>query len=246
MSIYSPAGRFLVIVHDLTPHTLALSRHIISQIQTLIGNAVAGAVVPCWQGNRIASDDGSFIKHVSEAYGELLLHGYTHYVAHAWTPVALLTAQANEFTGLTPAAAMQRLSAGQIAMAEHFGVATRGFVPPAWQPGPITPTLLKACGLTYLLGLDHMQMVDSGRQPLAVSSWDCGRFRALGLVGEALGAAQFLLRPSALPCIVLHPRDIERGYAVRALHLIRRLLANGWLPILPGELADRLALYKKE
>ena len=242
MSIYSTTDRFLVIVHDLAPHTLALSQHIISQIQTLIGTVVAGAVVPCWQGNRISSDHGSFIKHVAEAYGELLLHGYTHCVAHAWTPVALLTAQANEFTGLTRPAAMQRLIAGQIAMAEHFGVAARGFVPPAWQPGPITPALLKACGLTYLLGLSHMQTVGSGRQPLAVSSWDCGRFQPLGLVGEALGAAQFLLRPSAIPCIVLHPRDIERGYAVRALHLIRRLLANDWLPILPGELVERLAL----
>jgi hypothetical protein len=234
------ARQFLIIVHDVAPPFLGLLQQISTQLRSLVGNAVAGAVVPCWHGTPLSSSDEPFICHVKEAYGELLLHGYTHYSAHAQGPVAYLTEQANEFTSLTPISATRRIQAGQSDMKHYLGVPVHGFVPPAWQFGPITPALLKTCGLTYQLGFYSLQAAGCITQPLAVWSWDCGRFRALGLAGDALGTLHHVLFPNAMPCIVLHPRDVERGFLEHALSIIRRLLAAGWQPILPGNILENV------
>jgi hypothetical protein len=109
----------------------------------------------------------------------------------------------------------------------------RGFVAPAWQPGPVTPALLNSCGLDYALGFWSLDCAGT-RLPLAVWSWDCGNIAALGLAGEALGWLRRALRPDAVPCVVLHPRDVTRGYLARALNLIRRLQTAGLRPVLPA------------
>lgn len=233
------ARHFLVIVHDVAPPFLGSLQQISAQLRPLIGNLAVGAVVPCWHGTQLSSSDAPFIGHTRTAYSEVLLHGYMHHSARAWGPVALLTSQANEFTDLTPSAAVRRIQAGQADIANCLGVTVRGFVPPAWQSGPITPGLLAACGLSYQLGLTDLQTLNRAPRPLAVWSWDCGRFAALGLAGEALGTLRHLQQPTALPCIVLHPRDLQRGYLDRALHLVRKLLSSGWQPITPGALVDQ-------
>jgi Uncharacterized protein conserved in bacteria (DUF2334) len=234
MQLHHTPRQFLVIVHDVAPHAFMPLQTISDLLSPLLGTRVAAAVVPCWHGRQLTAHDSVFVQYVRASYGELLLHGYTHQT-NTSGPIALLTDQANEFTRLTPTMAIERIQHGRAVLAELFNYDVAGFVPPAWQTGPVTPLLLKRCGLMYHMGFGSLSAIDTLPQPLAVASWDCGRFAVLGLAAEAVAALQYFFYPKAMPCIVLHPRDVERGFFARALHLIRHLLAAGWQPILPGE-----------
>jgi predicted deacetylase len=234
MQLRTTPRQFLVIVHDVAPQAFVPLQKIGDTLFPLLGTRVAAAIVPCWHGRQLTAYDTTFVQHVQTSYGELLLHGYSHHT-NTSGPVALLTKQANEFTRLTAVTALARIRQGLAILAEHFEGNVAGFVPPAWQAGPITLFLLQQCGLAYQMGLSALTAIDTLPQPLAVVSWDCGRFAALGLIGEAVAALQYFLNPAAIPCIVIHPRDVERGFLVRAVHLIRHLLATGWQPVLPGQ-----------
>lgn len=227
---------FMVVVHDVAPPFLSTLCHIMRQLHPLVGGAVAGAVVPSWHGTQIV-ESSLTVDHARGAYGELLLHGYTHHAARACGPIALLTAGANEFSALPRPEAASRIHQGQAALASCFGSPARGFVPPAWQPGSLTSALLAEAGISYQLGLRELRTAAGSTQPLAVWSWDCGRVAALGLAGECLGALQRAIWRGATPCVVLHPADLARGFLRRALDLVRQLLAEGLRPALPCNLA---------
>lgn len=225
---------FLVIVHDVAPPFLAPLRTIGRELARLVGRAVAGAVVPHWHGAQPSAQCAALVEYARATFGEVLLHGYSHRSARPRGPVALLTDGADELSALAPGAAVARLRAGRARLSGAFGTPISGLVAPAWQPGPVTPALLAACGLDYLLGFWRLAAAGAPDRPLAVWSWDCGRVAALGLAGEALGAARRALRPAAIPCVVLHPRDVARGYLARALRLIEGLREAGWRPALPA------------
>jgi predicted deacetylase len=229
---------FLVVVHDVTPHAYTPLQIISKLLYPFVGTNVAAAVVPCWHGVPLNTANPGFLEFVRAAYGELLLHGYTHHTTNSGL-IALLTEQANEFTRAPALIALKHLQRGRAILADLFTQAITGFVPPAWQVGPVTPQLLRHSGLHYRMGLGSLTAIDTTPQPLAVASWDCGRIAALGLAGEAIAAVQYVRNPAALPCIVLHPRDLARGYCARALYLIQHLLAAGWQPILPGSYIQR-------
>lgn len=230
---------YLVIVHDVAPPFVESLRTITRALDPLVGRQVAGAVVPCWHGWAHIDADATFRAYIQATFGEVLLHGFTHRAPTPRGAVAALTDGADEFGGLTAAAAGDRLRCGYTVLNAHIGLPIRGFVPPAWRPGPVTPALLMACGLEYALGLWRFRDTRQGGLPLAVSSWDCGRIAALGLAGEALGILRRAITPAALPCIVLHPCDVARGYLPRALRQIQRLRAAGYRAALPAELALR-------
>ncbi|MFN0051738.1 MAG: hypothetical protein ACKV0T_06080, partial [Planctomycetales bacterium] len=61
----------------------------------------------------------------------------------------------------------------------------------------------------------------------ATYSWDWGRFDCLSRPGAGWGALRQLFHRKAVPIIVLHPADLERGHVHRALELIQRLQDAG-------------------
>jgi predicted deacetylase len=225
-----------VLVHDVAPQRAASIAVLLDALRPLVGRALAGAVVPRWGGMPLPAGAAVWDRLAQDAFGELLLHGLTHTRLGGCSPVALLTGGANELSGLTPAQAVDRLRQGQADMAARFGATARGFVAPAWQPGPVTPRLLPFCGLVYSVGLRSLRVPGLPILPLAVWSWDCGRVAALGLLGEALGRARQAARGDAVPCVVLHPADVQRGFLPRALRTIERLLGAGRRPVLPGDI----------
>jgi hypothetical protein len=239
-----PHRTFLVVVHDVAPLFLGALRTITRELRRLVNGAIAGAVVPHWHGAAFPDWRPRFAEYVRASFGEVLLHGHTHHAPQSNGLVGLLTDGADEFGALTPVEASQRLRLGRALLVENLGVPVRGFVAPAWQPGPVSPSVLRDCALDYRLGFWGLWPVHSAALPLAVWSWDCGRAAAAGLAGEALGRARLSLRPAAIPCVVLHPRDVARGYLVRALRLIERFLGAGWRPVLPATClpGGRLAL----
>ncbi len=222
---------FFVVVHDITPQQWEPLAAIIRQLQPLVGQNLSAAVVPCWQGEPLRKAPLGFIDWVKSHFAEILLHGCTHQHPGAGGPVGWLTGQSNEFTGLSTSAAVERLQRGQAILTECFGQPAAGFVPPAWQWGPINLELLKTSGLRYGVGMAGIYYVDGRRAPLATWSWDAGVCAPLGYAGEALGAVRFKLRKEAIPCLVFHPLDVERGFVSRGIQLIEKNLSAGRKPM---------------
>ncbi len=221
---------FHVVVHDVTPQLIEPLTTILDQLAPLVQRAVAAAVVPCWHGQPWDGAACPVAGLIKARCGEVLLHGYTHRRTHYRGAVSLLTGGADEFAGLPAAVAAERLRRGQAALRDLFGAPTAGFVPPAWMPGPVTPGLLAACGLQYSVGFSGIVSAVGARLPLATWSWDLGRCAWAGYLGEAAGVLAFATRRGAIPCIVLHPADVARGYLPHGLHLVRALLAAGRRP----------------
>ena len=67
----------------------------------------------------------------------------------------------------------------------------------------------------------------AGAIALATYSWDCGRFGCIGHLGNTIGRALSLF-PRRLPCVVIHPADVARGFLEQALSLIDSLMR--WSP----------------
>lgn len=221
---------FHVVIHDVTPQLIAPVTAILDQLAPLVQSAVAAAVVPCWGGEPWAEAARGVAGEIAARCDEVLLHGYTHRRDRYRSAVSLLTGRADEFAGLPATAAAERLRRGQAVIRDLLGVPAAGFVAPAWMGGPVTPALLASCGLRYSVGFAGITCVGGARIPLATWSWDTGRCAWLGHLGEAAGVLSFAARRDAIPCVVLHPADLGRGYLRHGLHLVRALLAAGRRP----------------
>lgn len=223
-----PEQAFLVVIHDVTPQFVESIAAILDRLEPLIRRCVAAAVVPQWHGQPWAND-GGFAGWVKAHFGEVLLHGYTHRRERGGS-LSWLTDGADEFVGMPAVAIVERLQRGQAILTEAFGRPAAGFVPPAWQRGPVDSALMAACGLHYCAGLTRIERVEGRPIPLSTWSWDAGKVPQLGLLGGVAGAAMFTLRCRSLPCIVLHPLDVERGYLQYGLARVRAFLAVGRQP----------------
>jgi len=198
------------------------------------------AVVPCWHGERLSGSARGFVEWVKVEFGEVLLHGYTHHRADHGGAIGLLTGNANEFTRMGTCEAIKRLRCGQAILAEVFGQPANGFVPPAWQRGPITSSVLVVSGFRYSVGFTGVESVEGERIPLCTWSWDAGVFGPLGVAGEAVGSVLTAVHPEAVPCVVFHPLDVERGFLPRGMALVKKFLAEGRRPVTFGNLFECL------
>ena len=236
MPISHPPKPLLIAVHDACPAAESALRTILENLSPLVGNRIAAAVIPLPQGapwpphSRTAALIQSYC-------GELLLHGLTHRREANGSCWSWMVRGCDEFAAMPATQAQRRLDQGIKICAELFGptASLRGFVAPAWASGPLTLTMLAESGLTYRMGLTRIEAVASAPMPLVTWSWDCGRFSVLGWAGEAAGRCM-ALRPSAVPCIVLHPADVRRGFLPVALARLHRLLDLGFTPTLPRAL----------
>jgi len=233
----------LIVVHDVAPPFRRALETIALTLAPLAGGCLTAAVVPCWHERMPSAGDREFCGFVRATFGEVLLHGYTHLTGRRADPLAWLTGSANEFSGLSREESARRLAAGQALMAEHYGAPAQGFVPPAWQRGPIDRHLLLGCGLAYCAGFSRVEPVRGLALPLATWSWDQGVIAPLGALGEYAGRAASALLRGAVACVVVHPADVARGYLPLAVRRVHALLAAGRRPAL---FADLLAGRSRE
>jgi Uncharacterized protein conserved in bacteria (DUF2334) len=226
--------RFAVVVHDVAPVFLPQLSTIVEALAPRIGRQLAGAVVPCWHGRPIEGPRGGFGRFVTGAFGEVLQHGYTHRQDRPGV-LSLLTGRSDELVGLPRDEIRRRLGLGRELLRQALGVAPAGFVPPAWQIGRATAAELGGCGFRYLATFGAIRAASGPAIPLATWSWDWGVLGSLGRVGQRFGDIYSRLRPTALPCVVVHPADVNRGYLSRVLAVIDRLLGRSWTPGLLSE-----------
>ena len=232
------SGSFAVVVHDVAPVFERPTRAILRELAPRIGDRMTAAVVPCWRGvpwNR--AGDRDFLRVVEEDFGEILQHGFTHR-HRGYGLVSILSGGANEFAGLSIREARTRLKQGRELLGGLFGSRIAGFLPPAWQAGRVAIEDLGRVGFEYTLGFRSIRFVDGRTIRLATWSWDWGVLAALGYMGEKIGDAVFAARPDVLPCLAIHPIDVDRGFLRRILRLVDRLAGEGRSPILLSELAS--------
>ncbi len=226
--------RFAVVVHDVAPAFLPQLATIAEALAPRVGRRLAGAVVPCWHGRPIEGQGGGFGRFVTGAFGEVLQHGFTHRQDRPGV-LSLFTGRSDELLGLPLEEVRRRLGLGRELLQRVLGVAPAGFVPPAWQVGRATPAELGACGFRYLATFGAIRAANGPTIPLATWSWDWGVLGPLGRVGQRVGDVSSRLRPATLPCVVVHPADVDRGYLPRVLEVVDRLLGQGRAPGLLSE-----------
>jgi Uncharacterized protein conserved in bacteria (DUF2334) len=227
--------RFAVVVHDVSPAFLPQLATIAAALTPRVGRQMAAAVVPCWHGRPIEGQGGGFSRFVTGAFGEVLQHGYTHRQDRPGV-LSLFTGRSDELVGLPRDEVRRRLGLGRELLGHALGVAPAGFVPPAWQVGRATAEELGRCGFRYLATFGAIRAASGPKIPLATWSWDWGVLGPLGPVGQRFGDVYWRLRPATLPCVVVHPADVERGYLPRVLQVVDRLLRQGRTPGLVSEL----------
>src|SRR3954453_3387524 len=225
---------FAVVVHDVAPAFLPQLARIAEALTPRVGREVAGAVVPCWHGCPIEGPGGGCAWFVARAFGEVLQHGYTHRQDRPGV-LSRFTGRSDELVGLPREEVRRRLGMGRELLRRALGVAPAGFVPPAWQVGRATAEELGRCGFRYLATFGALRAASGPTIPLATWSWDWGVLGPLGRVGHRFGDIYGRLRPATLPCVVVHPADVDRGYLPRVLAVVDRLLGRGRTPGLLSE-----------
>lgn len=230
----------IVSVHDVAPPFEPELRHIVDRVTDLVDGAFSLAVVPSWHGRWPLGDHPRFCAWMERTGAELLLHGWTHVTPLPHRMSSRCVGGADELAGLAADEAHARVERGQAVARAVFGRTLPGFVPPAWRMGGLGLGRLAASGLRYTVELGRLRRTsDGGRARLATWSWDAGPIRGTGRVAEWIGRLSSW-RAGAIPCLVLHPRDVQRGHLPRALARIRSLLDAGMRPTRLGDIAARL------
>ena len=228
-------NRFVVCVHDVMPQNQNNLQTIFNTLQRLIPFQYSVAVVAQpWVDEPAASRDW-LSQSVSQA-GEVLFHGLTHQRQKSLDPFSVLVNHSDEFRRLNANQTAKNIQTGVNLLAQLTSQPITGFAPPAWCTGLVDSSVLRQHNLNYLTRYFEIVTADDDRIRTNTWSWDCGRYRWMGYVGEYSGRV-FSLRNS-IPQIVLHPADVDRGFLPFAVCRIEKLLAAGAQPVLYREVHD--------
>lgn len=217
--------RFVICIHDATPAFERETRLMLRDLAPLVGRRLAFGVVPDWDGEWPLSGHVDFCRLIGECSDELLLHGWCHRRTRGAGAITWLTGGSDEMNGLDPAATRCTIERGQRVFRDVFGEPARGFVAPAWQRGLVRPGTDHA--LEFVMGFLSVETSTGQSMPLATSTWDCGRWRALGHVGRGLGRL-LRMQTRRVPVLALHPRDVESGFWPTILRSTADLLESGY------------------
>ncbi len=161
-----------------------------------------------------------------EDSAEWLLHGWTHRREARPGVVSLLTHRSDEFGGLSLAEIQYRIDQGKELLARRSGGEIAGLVPPAWS---LSAPAAHLRNLSYVMRYTRLDscLEPQRRLPLATYSFDWGCIGPAAWAGWAAGALRWRWFSPAIPCVVLHPMDVARGWLPRILQIIRTFLDKG-------------------
>jgi predicted deacetylase len=223
---------FCVMLHDVAPiyasHVATFTR----VMAPLVGTAMSAAVVPCWGGVPLEERDRPFLERVQAEYANILLHGYEHFRPAGGGMVSKIADGKDEMLGLGPVETDRRLEAGQAILAKWLGRPALGFIAPTYRIGLASPERLARFGIHYTVGYRDVVTSTGRRLPLATWVWDVSPVRLLCRAGYRLGELQYRFCKRALPCVVLHPLDLERGFLPQIEQTVVKLLHAGRQPVL--------------
>lgn len=226
------AGSFYVAFHDIAPRFARQIDIMADALMPLLGRQWSAAIVPAWHGEHLTTADGAFLESVRERFGEILLHGFHHRRDRGRGLVSAITGGQDEFNGLTVEETAIKLREGQAVLREMCGAPARGFIAPTFQRGRLTPALLQEHGMEFLVGYRCIDFADRTRVPIATWCWDVGDPRALCVAGDWYGHLRMRLYRNLIPCLALHPADIDRGFLPRIVKLVESLREQNRKPIL--------------
>lgn len=224
--------QFCVMLHDVAP---LYEDHVDMFTKTLspyIGNKMSAAVVPCWGGKPLTDRDRPFLDRVQNEYANILLHGFEHFRPNASGMVSAIADGKDEMNGLDAKETDRRLEAGQEILEQFFGKPACGFIAPTYNIGLATPDRLARFGIHYTVGYGRVVTSEGNLLPIASWVWDVSPIRLLCRLGYRLGEFQHRFRRRALPCVVLHPLDLERGFLPQIERTVRKLVDEGREPIM--------------
>jgi predicted deacetylase len=219
-------------LHDVAPIYESHVATFTQALAPLVGNAMSAAVVPCWGGVPLAEKDRPFLDRVRAEYANIQLHGYEHFRPGRGGMLSKIADGKDEMNGLDPAETDRRLKAGQEILERWLGQRACGFIAPTYQVGFATPDRLAHYGIHYTVGYRHVVTSTGQRLPLSSWCWDVSPIRLLCRAGYRWGQLQYRFRKNALPCVVLHPLDLERGFLPQIERTVKRLLRDGRQPVL--------------
>ena len=229
---FDASRSFCVMLHDVAPiyasHVATFTR----TMSPLIGNAMSAAVVPCWGGVPLAEEDRPFLDRVRKEYANIMLHGYEHFRPRGGGLASAIADGKDEMNGLDAAETDRRLEAGQKILSRWFGQPACGFIAPTYNIGLATPDRLSRFGIHYTVGYGNVVTSTGARLPISSWVWDVSPIRLLCRAGYRLGEIQYRFRKNALPCVVLHPLDLERGFLPQIERTVKKLLDAGRQPVL--------------
>ena len=219
--------RFHCCIHDATPAYARETEVMIRGLAPLLGRRFSFGVVPDWHGEWPLAAHPDYCRLVRESAEELLLHGYFHQRQRGQGPISVFAERSDEMNGLNAEETRRTIERGQRVFAEAFGATARGFLAPGWQPGHVR--LGNVLTLEHVLGFFSLESRAGRRVPLATWTWDCGRWGWMGHIGQGIG--WLLQSPDRrVPILAIHPRDLERGFWPKILHLTEELLESGYEP----------------
>ena len=220
--------KFLLSIHDVEPNSMWEVSEILKELKPLVGSRVTAAVIPApWQRCSDQQATSSLIARVCDGVDEILLHGFEHRRRKTRNPVSFLLNKSDEFRGISSDEAKEKLFEGKRVITDLFGHNSNGFAPPAWFSGPVDEAMLSSINLEFMTNYFHIQQVDGRKRPVATYSWDCGRYSFLGYLGEMSGRV-VSLNSNAIPQIVFHPADVQRGFIAFGIRRIKKLLEQGY------------------
>jgi hypothetical protein len=228
---------FCVVVHDVSPLFRTEIDDILRELKPLVGRQIGGAVVPAWHGCRMDGEHARQLQNWGGEFGEVLLHGSTHYRDGRTGLISWLTGRSDEFSGMSLNESIERLKQAQVQLKSIFGSTARGFVPPAWQ-FPYSAAEIHSTEIGYILRLQTLESAFQKPIKIACWSWDWGWLPGTCRLGAMLGRCRQIWYPQAIPVIVLHPADVRQNCVAPAIRLVQRLLRNGYQPVLPGSLVS--------
>ena len=223
---------FCVMLHDVAPLYAEHVTTFTKALSPLVGNAMSAAVVPCWAGQPMREEDRPFLERVRAEYANILLHGFEHFRPGRGGLLSKIADGKDELNGVDPAETDRRLAAGQEIFEHCLGQPATGFIAPTYQIGHATPDRLAKFGIHYTVGYREVITSTQERLPLTSWVWDVSPIRLLCRLGYRWGQIQYRFRKRALPCVVLHPLDLERGFLPQIVRTVQRLVDAGRQPIL--------------
>lgn len=231
--------RFCVVVHDVAGVFSSQVETIAKAVRPLIGGRFTCGIVPRWHGEFDSQKLTDVIRLCGEC-DEWLVHGMTHRRIGRGGLVSWLTNHSDEFRGLELSEIQNRVDGAAVLIQKFTEERPIGLVAPCWQL-PVDPTLLN--GIDYVMGYNNLVpcCADLQQVPLATWSYDWGRFRRAASVVNAVPAVRLALLSAVVPCVVIHPADVGRGWLPVAIRRIKWLMEREYLPAVPSQLLTKVS-----
>ncbi|MGH2409269.1 MAG: DUF2334 domain-containing protein [Chloroflexota bacterium] len=229
--------KIVIAIHDVTPSLADDVRYLLDACDALGARPLTLKVIPNEDGRNDIREHPEFARLLAReaaAGSEIVLHGYTHRVAHPIRGLEprqlrgrLFAPTAAEFLTLDRRQTRERLLAGRRIL-QDAGLDPRGFCAPGWLAAPHLQRQLRDCGFQYYVSMLAVQDVVDGRRRwtpwIGYMGAGPAQERLARLGGYAWAA---VARTAPVLKVFLHPQGArESADCARILQRIPSLIAD--------------------